>query len=278
MTSPVYRELLPFMLATLSMLIFTAPVYSLEPSGSLGRGECDYAMCQYEQDNIDTVIIEHAKASQTVMFGEIHDTALADLPPPIEDSLYVATLLIRLKKIGYTYLALEVNHDAAPPSHSYDMVRFYQTYHRGDPVNEQNYPNAKPGWISLLKQAVDLGYTITFIDSVPENRLLSTPRDMAMFQMLKREIFDNDPSAKILIYIGAYHVGELESRTGIYMHDGRRKPLGSYLDDYTHGKNYSVYMGHTRDTPLGCDLVISYFIWGTFHVDPKRSSSISEPW
>lgn len=107
MTSPVYRELLAVMLATLSMLIYTDRVYSLEPSGSLGRGECDYAMCRYEQDNIDTLIIEHAKASQTVMFGEIHDTALADLPPPIEDSLYVATLLTRLKQIGYTYLALD---------------------------------------------------------------------------------------------------------------------------------------------------------------------------
>jgi hypothetical protein len=53
-------------------------------------------MCKYEKGNLDTVIIEHAKESRTVMFGEIHDTVISGSPPPIEDSRYVISLLPEL--------------------------------------------------------------------------------------------------------------------------------------------------------------------------------------
>ncbi len=66
-------------------------------------------MCQYEKGNIDTIILKHAKISQTVMFGEIHDSVLSGAPAPVGDSLYVVSLLLKLRAIGYKYLALEVN-------------------------------------------------------------------------------------------------------------------------------------------------------------------------
>lgn len=126
---------------------------------------CDYPMCRYEKENVDTIIIEHAKESQVVMFGEIHDTVFSDSPPPIEDSRYVISLLPRLKKIGYRYLALEVNADEKEKGHSRDIVRFYNDCMNGKAMSEKEYACAKPGWIELLKSAMDLGYRIKFIDT-----------------------------------------------------------------------------------------------------------------
>jgi hypothetical protein len=222
-------------------------------------------MCQYEKSNIDTIIIEHAKTCQTVMFGEIHDNVLEGMPSPVEDSLYVITLLLKLKKIGYEYLALEVSKNALKESHSYDMVRFYETYKKGQNIQKRQYPNAKPGWIELVKEAVDLDYRIRFIDVAPNSKFCNFQRDRAMFEEIRREIFDKNEKAKVIVYIGANHIGECETYAGIYLGKGKRRPLGYFLDNYTKGKNFSVYMGHTCDTPLGCDLIISHFIWDTYH-------------
>jgi len=232
---------------------------------------CDYPMCQYEKGNLDTVIIEHAKESRTVMFGEIHDTVLSGSEPPIEDSRYVISLLPELKKIGYTYLALEVNEDEKLKGHSSDIVRFYKDCVSGKEPCEKEYCHAKPGWIELLKSAMDLGYRIKFIDTPVGGTLGFSSRDARMFMKIKSEIFEKDEKAKVALYVGANHVIEQETYAGIYSHKGKRKPLGLLLDEYTNGKNYSVYMGHTYDTPAKCDLFISFFIWETFnslHTEP----------
>ena len=44
---------------------------------------CGYYMCGYEKENIDTVILAHARESRSVMFGEIHDSVVAGAPPPL---------------------------------------------------------------------------------------------------------------------------------------------------------------------------------------------------
>ena len=41
----------------------------------------------------------------------------------------------------------------------------------------------------------------------------------------------------------------------------KKRLLGYFLDRYTKEKNFSVYMGHSDDAAVGCDLFISYFIW-----------------
>jgi hypothetical protein len=40
--------------------------------------------------------------------------------------------------------------------------------------------------------------------------------------------------------------------------------LGYFLDDFTGGRNFSGYMGHTYGTPEGCDLFISDSIWNGY--------------
>lgn len=248
--------------------------WALSPASSTSRCEasdevnCGYYMCQYERGNIDALIVEFAKRCQTVMFGEIHDTVLEGAPSPVEDSLYVVSLLPGLRAIGYNYLALEADKHAAIAGHSRDLVRFYndyrQAYPEAAPSGRKYYTHAKPGWIGLVRSALDLGFEIRFIDVPNEQRLHTRPRDLAMFENLKAEIFDGDKDARVVVYIGANHVGESETHMGVYLYKGKRRPLGYYLDAYTGGRNFSVYMGHTYDTPEGCDLFISDFIWETY--------------
>jgi hypothetical protein len=207
------------------------------------------------------------------MFGEIHDAAIEGMRLPIEDSQYVITLLSKLRKIGYEYLALEVNKNTEEEGHSYDIVSFYKAYIAEGYCHEEEYPNAKPGWIELIKEAIDIGYKIRFIDVFQRNSFSHFPRDEAMFEKIREEIFDEDRNAKIIVYIGANHIGENETQNGIYLYGGKQKPLGYYLNKYTKGNNYSVYMGNTYDSPVGSDLFISYFIWETFHkIDSNNCS------
>ena len=254
------------------LLTFAAvPVWASETPGVASDGAaCAYTMCQYEKGNIDAIIIDHARDSQTIMFGEIHDNALVGSLAPIADSIYVTSLLPRLKLLGYRYLALEVNKTAPEETHSHAIVAFYNDYRAGEKDRvPDRYRFAKPGWIELVRRAVDQGYRIRFIDRDPGRGVRNGPRDQAMFETMKKEIFDDDPNAKVIVYIGAYHIAERETRTGIYLSQGLRRPLGYYLENFTGGRNFSVYMGHTYDTPEGCDLVISYFIWDTYGVSGK---------
>jgi hypothetical protein len=233
-------------------------------------------MCQYEKGNIDTVIIAHAKLSQTIMFGEIHDTVLSGGPAPVGDSLYVASLLSKLKAIGYDHLALEVDKHALKPGHSFDMVRFHEAHRQGKAVIAEGFIHAKPGWIRLMKKAMDAGYEIHFFDVGPKRRTSFSHRDQAMFNNLKQEIFDQEPEAKVIVYVGANHIGERPTDTGIYLYKGKRRPLGYFLDAYTGGRNFSVYMGYPYDTPEGCDLFISDFIWNMVQKG-KHVTFVHEP-
>ena len=111
---------------------------------------------------------------------------------------------------------------------------------------------------------MDAGYKIKFIDTFPNNKSESLSRDRAMFEEIKGEIFDKDPKAKVIVYVGANHVSENETYPSMSTCD-KVRPLGNLLSTYTKGKNFSIYMGYPYDAPVGCDLVISYFIWNSYN-------------
>jgi hypothetical protein len=141
------------------------------------------------------------------------------------------------------------------------MLAFYSDYRDGMVKDESTYTHAKPGWIGLTKTAMDLGFTLRFIGASPSGIAGDSLRDKRMFEKLKQEIFMKDGNAKVIVYIGANHI--LGSFDPADNPDAMRKkrPLGAYLDDYTRGRNFTVYMGYPTDTPAGCDLFISHFIW-----------------
>jgi hypothetical protein len=257
-----HHLLLIIVLGTTTALNWFSPAMALADEDLITTKypPCDYMMCQYEKGNIDAVILSHARDHQTIMFGEIHDSVLVGAPRPLEDSLYVISLLDDLYALGYRYLALEVQADAPPHTHSADIVRFLQDYRNDNFAPAADYPHAKPGWIELIIKSMAHGYQVIFIDSAKPG----IDRDATMYATMKREIFDNNPNAKVLVYIGAHHICEMETIAGFTSFPGKRKPLGLLLSDYTNGKNYSVYMGFPTDTPMGCDLFISNFIWGPF--------------
>ena len=67
------------------------------------------------------------------------------------------------------------------------------------------------------------------------------------FEEMKREISDQNETAKVIVHIGANHNGECETETGIYVYKGKWRSLGYCLDRYTKEKNFSVYTGtHLR--------------------------------
>lgn len=234
--------------------------FSSESDGKSLIISCDYLMCQYEKTNIDQIILYHAKMNQTVMFGEIHDTVIIGYPPPIEDSRYVISLLYDLKEMGYEYLALEVNETSLPKSHSHDMMRFLSNYIEGQHISEEEYPFIKPGWMELTTAALENEYKLVFINRPFRGK----DRDAAMYYAMQTDIFNDNPDAKVLVYIGANHISENETSGGLSSRLGMRKPLGFLLNKYTKGRNFSIYMGYPWDIPMGCDLFIGDFIWNTF--------------
>ena len=249
-------------------LMFCAAAYSKD-RGVHPLEDCGYYMCSYEKENIDAVILGHARENRTVMFGEIHDSVVAGTPPPLEDSLYVISLLEKLKAIGYSYLALEVQKNAPMDTHSHDILRCMKDYRSGTAINDRNYPYAKPGWIDLMIKALDIGYKPVFYTIADQG----ADRDAEMFRAIKEQVFDRDARARVLVYVGAGHISQLETQWGFAHHLSKRRPLGLLLNDFTQGKNFSVYIGYPDDTPAGCDLVISSFVWTTFRNALQRLHS-----
>jgi len=131
------------------------------------------------------------------MFGEIHDSVISGSPPPIADSSYVISLLPALREIGYQYLALEVARNAPKESHSQGLLQAYADYRKGFEIHEKDYLHVKPGWIALLKIAMDLGFDIRYIGASSRGLVGDSVRDKRMFEKLKQEIFDKDEKAKV---------------------------------------------------------------------------------
>lgn len=108
-------------------------------------------------------------------------------------------------------------------------------------MNLDDYSGALPGWAELTKSALDLGFKVIFFDEYPEDvGGYGTPRDNAMLNNLKEEIFDKDPDAKAVIYCGNWHSAEqpiYETST-----HKEEETLGFLLEKYTKGKNYSVIL------------------------------------
>lgn len=143
----------------------------------------------------------------------------------------------------------------------------------GRTTSQEDYPYAKPGWIALVSAAMEQGFKLVFINQPYEGR----DRDAAMYHAMYKDIFDKNPDAKVVVYIGANHISEYETTGGFSNRVARRSPLGYLLNRYTKGRNFSVYMGHPWDTPTGSDLFISQFIWDTYRTAIQKCRNALNP-
>lgn len=186
-------------------------------------------------ESVDSIILENAAKSKTIFFGEVHWLS--------EDSEYIIHLLSGFKKLGFSYLGLEIikENPKEKDKHSKALSKLVQDYKKGVPLASKDYSVALSGWAELIKVALDLGFEIVFFDEYPETvGGHGTPRDNAMFNNLKEEIFDKDPDAKVIIYCGNWHCAEqpiYETST-----QKQEETLGYLLEKYTGGKNYSVIL------------------------------------
>jgi hypothetical protein len=139
------------------------------------------------------------------------------------------------------------------------MLRCLQDYRRGKAIKPEDYPYAKPGWVELMVKALEIGFKPIFFDC----STTETDQDAEMFRAIREQVFDRDADARVLVYVGAGHISEVAGPPPFSRRPSKRRPLGLLLSIFTHGKNYSVYMGYPEDTPAGCDLIISRFVWGS---------------
>ncbi len=177
-------------------------------------------------ETLEQRILEGAKASQTVIFGENHYS-------PYDDN-YVAKLLPELKKLGYTYFAVELDGKYK------DAPNYYKD------VLESNKPN-KP-LSQLVKTAESVGMGIVFYDysreikgySSIKNKLIMSRREQKAFANLQEMIFDKDPKAKVVVFCGISHIAEKEYGLVANPEICKIYWLGFFLEKYTCGKNLSV--------------------------------------
>lgn len=144
------------------------------------------------QKVIETITNE-AKNHKIVMINENHFYP--------NHRLLVSDLLIKLKEIGYKYLALEaldVKQDSL-----LNIENAYPTLKTGFYTSEQNYSN-------LIRKAKELGFEFVAY----ENFDSSKDREIGQADNIYNKTFKLNPNSKVLVLAGIDHILEKETREG----------------------------------------------------------------
>lgn len=141
---------------------------------------------------IDTIIKEAGK-HKIVMINENHFYP--------NHRLLISDLLIKLKEIGYSYLALEaldVKQDSL-----LNLENSYPTLKTGFYTSEQNYSN-------LIRKAKDLGYVFVAYENIDDDK----NRELGQVENLYNKTFRLDPKCKVLVLAGIDHILEKPTNRG----------------------------------------------------------------
>jgi hypothetical protein len=130
-------------------------------------------------------IVERAKKERIIIINEAHHKPL--------HRVFTASLLADLYRLGFRYLGAETL------SH-YDPGLNQRTY----PVQESGYYTAEPQYGNLIREALELGFTV-----FPYEAPVSNPKEREIGQARRIQgILRQDPKAKILLHCGYAHVHE----------------------------------------------------------------------
>jgi len=136
-------------------------------------------------------IVSEAKKHKIVMINENHYYP--------NHRLLVTDVLVKLKEIGYNYLALEaldVKQDSL-----LNVENSYPTLKTGFYTSEQNYAN-------LIRKAKELDYKFVAYENSDHNK----NREIGQAENLYNKTFKLDPESKVLVLAGIDHI--LEKPTG----------------------------------------------------------------
>ena len=141
---------------------------------------------------IDTIIKEAGK-HKIVMINENHFYP--------NHRLLISDLLVGLKEIGYTYLALEtldIKQDSL-----LNIENSYPTLKTGFYTSEQNYSN-------LIRKAKELGYEFIAYENTDNNK----NRELGQAENLYNKTFKLNPNSKVLVLAGIDHILEKPTQKG----------------------------------------------------------------
>lgn len=141
---------------------------------------------------IDTLIKEAGK-HKILMINENHFYP--------NHRLLVSDLLVKLKAIGYKYIALEalgVQQDSL-----LNLENAYPTLETGFYTSEQNYSN-------LIRKAKDLGYAFVAYENTDDTK----NRELGQAENLYDKTFKTDPKSKVLVLAGIDHILEKPTKSG----------------------------------------------------------------
>lgn len=139
-----------------------------------------------DSKGIETIVKE-AENHKIVMINENHFYP--------NHRLLVSDLLVKLKEIGYTYLALEaldIKQDSI-----LNLENSYPSLKTGFYTSEQNYSN-------LIRKAKDLGYQFVAYENNDDNK----NRELGQAENLYNKTFKLDPKGKVLVLAGIDHILE----------------------------------------------------------------------
>lgn len=138
-------------------------------------------------------IIKEAEKHRIIMINENHFYP--------NHRLLVSDLLVKLKEIGYTHLALEaldVKQDSL-----LNLENSYPTLKTGFYTSEQNYSN-------LIRKAKDLGYNFVAYENSDHKK----DRELGQAENLYNKTFKLNSNSKVIVLAGIDHILEKPTKRG----------------------------------------------------------------
>jgi hypothetical protein len=172
---------------------------------------------QFSPLNAVNAIIERSKEEQIIILNEAHHK-------PVH-RVFTRKLLKGLYENGYRYFGLEAlsNCDYVPPQYCDSQLN-----ERGYPLNSPLSGTyvTEPQMANLITEASTLGFEIFAYEKFGKERELSQATYIA-------KILEKDPTAKILVHCGWYHLLEAENNG--------KKWMASYLKEKTGVDPLTIY-------------------------------------
>jgi hypothetical protein len=223
---------------------------SLEPT----QEQIEY-LKKFSQVDANKAILEEASKTRIIIINEAHHIS--------RHRIFLTNLLNDLNKIGYTFIGMEtLNYE--------DSLLNQRKY----PVINSGYYSKEPCFGNLIREAIDIGYTVFPYEQVYSDSLQKkSGREKAQALNIKK-ILDQNPKAKFIIYCGYDHAAEdtLKNFMGLPMAGQLKKLTGinpftidqtALTEYYMVGNRYRQLMSG-KNNVLYIDSSFNYFNRATF--------------